>query len=56
MASRLRKIQTSELYIQQALAQLDVELDMLVSAYRYYFKKMPPLYADARRILDKSFW
>lgn len=30
---------TSEQYIQQALAQPDVELDVLVSAYRYYFYK-----------------
>lgn len=29
----------SSQYIQQALAQPDVELDVLVSAYRYYFYK-----------------
>ncbi|MEM6255481.1 MAG: hypothetical protein AAF821_21410 [Cyanobacteria bacterium P01_D01_bin.156] len=29
----------SEQYIQQALAQPDVELDVLISAYRYYFYK-----------------
>ena len=29
----------SERYIQQALAQPDVELEVLVSAYRYYFYK-----------------
>lgn len=29
----------SEQYIQRALAQPDVELDVLVSAYRYYFYK-----------------
>lgn len=31
--------QTSEQYIQQALAQPNVELDVFVSAYRYYFYK-----------------
>ncbi|WP_050765830.1 hypothetical protein [Synechococcus sp. PCC 7335] len=30
---------TSEQYIQQALAQPGSELDVLVSAYRYYFYK-----------------
>lgn len=31
--------QASEQYIQQALAQPDIDLDVLVSAYRYYFYK-----------------
>ncbi|NJM97032.1 MAG: hypothetical protein HC800_07495 [Phormidesmis sp. RL_2_1] len=31
--------ETSEQCIQQALAQPDIELDVLVSAYRYYFYK-----------------
>ena len=29
----------SEQYVQQALAQPDVDLDVLISAYRYYFYK-----------------
>ncbi|MEO0406712.1 MAG: hypothetical protein AAF289_05115 [Cyanobacteria bacterium P01_A01_bin.135] len=31
--------QTSERYVEQALAQPDVDLEALVSAYRYYFYK-----------------
>ena len=35
----------AEQYIQQALAQPDAELDVLVSAYRYYFYKNNPAMA-----------
>jgi len=45
----------SSQYVQQALAQPDVELDVLVSAYRYYFYKndAPMTLNIALRLLDR---
>lgn len=45
----------SENYIQQALAQPNVELDVLVSAYRYYFYKNRDAQAleMANRVIDR---
>ena len=47
--------QKSESYIQQALAQADAELDVLVGAYRYYFYKNNLVKAleVAKMVLDR---
>ncbi len=54
-ANNWENTQTSEQYIQQALAQPDVELDVLVSAYRYYFYKNRDIQAleIANTVLDR---
>ncbi len=43
--------QISEQYIQQALAQPNIALDVLVSAYRYYFYKNQRLNSCFREVV-----